>query len=169
MPRAITGVSGVRVDMLVYISASQRRKIKLLSPTKLAGQNQQLFLLHIAVRDLRLIVTLAISYCFLPMPAVGQGMADIAQVPLLVLLFLEDLDPHVRDSHGEPVVEAHTSQRQRQAKGGHARNILGDSDALRIKFMKELIGQHEVDHSFFIDIGSKVFVVTTRKPAAKRN
>jgi hypothetical protein len=34
-PRTMTGVNALRVDMLVYISASQSQKRRVLSPTRL--------------------------------------------------------------------------------------------------------------------------------------
>ena len=67
----------------------------------------------------------------LPAP-VGQGVHDVANVPVLVPLLLQQLDPHVRHGHRQTVVEPATTLRRGTAQGGHPGHVLGDSD-LRIE------------------------------------
>jgi len=40
---------------------------------------------------------------------VGESKDDVANIPLIVRLLLEQLDPHVRDSHRQAVVKTNTS------------------------------------------------------------
>jgi hypothetical protein len=58
----------------------------------------------------RLIVAFGISDGLLAMTPICQGKGKCAYIPLIVLLLLQGLDPHIRDSHGEPVIEADASK-----------------------------------------------------------
>ena len=55
--------------------------------------------------------------------AVGEGKHNIADVPLIVRLFLEQLDPHVWDGHRETVVKSNSTLRDRSAQRWHTRHI----------------------------------------------
>lgn len=56
-----------------------------------------------------LIVTLGISDALLLPPPVGKFVHDFLNVPVFILALFEQFDPHVRNSHGQSVVEAYTS------------------------------------------------------------
>lgn len=100
------------------------------------------------------------------MPSVGQGEADVAEIPFFVLLLLEDLDPHVGDGHGESVVKANAAEGEGQAQGRHSRDILGHGYHIGIQLVEELIGQHEIHHRLLVHTGTKVLVVATRESTA---
>ena len=63
----------------------------------------------------------------LPTP-VGQRVHDVAHVPVLVPLLLQQFDPHVGHGHGEAVVEPAASLRCGAAECRHARHVFRDSD-----------------------------------------
>lgn len=110
-----------------------------------------------------MVVALAVSNRLFAMSSVGQGEADVAEIPFFVLLLLEDLDPHVGDGHGKSVVKANAAEGEGQAKGRHSRDILGHGYDVGVQLMEELIGQHEIHHSLLIHTGAKVLVVATRE------
>lgn len=81
--------------------------MSVLSPTNLLG---------LAVRgeglrrlDLRLVVTLSIGDRLLAVSTIDQGEGKVAHVPVAVLAFLQELDVHVGNGHGQTVVEADTT------------------------------------------------------------
>lgn len=84
---------------------------------------------------LRLVMTLAVGNGLLAMASVGQSEADVAQVPVLVLLLFENLDPHIWDGHGKPVIESYASQGQWHAESRHARDIFSNRNALWVEPM----------------------------------
>ena len=55
--------------------------------------------------NVNLIVALRVCDAVLLPPPVGEGVDEGADVPVLVLLLLQVLDPQIRDSHREAVVE----------------------------------------------------------------
>lgn len=97
-------------------------------------------------------MTLAVSDAFLSVSPVCQREADVGQVPILVFLFLQDLDPHVRDGHGQTIIKSHASQGQRHAQSWHTRHILGNSDALGVDLVEHFVGEHEINHRLLVDI-----------------
>jgi hypothetical protein len=104
-------------------------------------------------------VTLAIRDGLLPVTAVGQGEADIGQVPVIVGQLLQDLDPHIGDGHGQTVVEANPTQGEGQAQGRHAGHIFSDRDGLGVELVQHLVGDHEVSHGLIVYARAEVLVV----------
>lgn len=113
-------------------------------------------------------MTLAISDTFLSVSPIRQRKADVGQVPILIFLFLQDLDPHVRDSHGQTIIEPHASQGQGHAQSWHARHVLGNSDALGVELVEHLVGKHEIYHRLLVDIRAEIFVISAREPTLER-
>jgi hypothetical protein len=66
------------------------------------------------------------------MTAVRQSETYVPNVPFFILDLLQDLDPHIWDSHSEPIVKPNTAQRYREAQGWHSGHIFRDCDRLRI-------------------------------------
>ena len=93
----MTGVSSDKMDMLVYICASQSQKRRVLSPTSLDLVSTDSDYLTV---DVRLVVTLRVGNGLLAMPPVCQGKDKLAHVPVDILLLLQPLDVEVRHSHG---------------------------------------------------------------------
>lgn len=93
MPRSIMGVKGERTDMK---SSSCQSSCLLINLTH--------FFVHEPkgqgfITDKRLVVAFSICDTTLKVTAVGESVHNVTQVPLVVGLFLKDLDPHVGDSH----------------------------------------------------------------------
>lgn len=59
---------------------------------------------------LRLVVALGVGDGLLAVATVREREGKVTNVPLVVGLFLQQLDVHVRNGHGESVVEADSSQ-----------------------------------------------------------
>lgn len=71
-----------------------------------------------------LIVALGVSDGAFHPPSVGERVHDVAHLPVLVALLLQQLDPHVRDGHAQPVVEPGAALRHRPAGRWHAGYVL---------------------------------------------
>lgn len=113
--------------------------------------------------DLRLVVTLAVCNRPFAMSSVREGKADVANIPVLVLLLLENLDPHIWNCHGKTIVKANTTKGKRKTESRHARDIFSNSDNFWVKRVEHLVGNHKVDDGLLISVGAKVLVVTPRK------
>mmetsp|Transcript_53980 Transcript_53980/g.110172 ORF Transcript_53980/g.110172 Transcript_53980/m.110172 type:complete len:679 (+) Transcript_53980:411-2447(+) len=112
------------------------------------------------VADKRLVVRLAVAHHLLLVAAVGEGVDDVAHVPLVVRAFLEQLDPHVGCCHRKPVVEAEASLVDGAAERGHARHVLGDRDGAGADGVDEVVGKHEIHACVHVRSKPKVLAVT---------
>ena len=92
-----------------------------------------------------LIVALGVADGLLVGAAVGRFPPDGRGVPVFVLLLLECLDPEVGDVHGHAVIEAVAAVLEACGEAGHAADLLGDGDGVRVDLMDELVGEREVD------------------------
>ena len=72
----------------------------------------------------RLVVALHVGDVGLLPSAVLERVHDVAEVPVLVLGLLEQLDPLVGQSHGQTVVEARAALLHRTTQCRHARHVL---------------------------------------------
>mmetsp|Transcript_58518 Transcript_58518/g.127102 ORF Transcript_58518/g.127102 Transcript_58518/m.127102 type:complete len:437 (+) Transcript_58518:300-1610(+) len=72
------------------------------------------------VADDGLVVRLAVGHDLLHVAAVREGVRDPAHVPGVVGALLEELDEHVRNGHGKPVVEAEAAVLHGAAERRHA-------------------------------------------------
>ncbi|KAI3492991.1 hypothetical protein L1887_42366 [Cichorium endivia] len=118
------------------------------------------------VADERLVVRLGIGDRLFQMTSVGEREADVAKVPVLVRLFLEQLDPHVWHGHREAVVEANTALRDGSAQRRHARDVLGDGDGVGVVLVDHVVGEHEVGDGLDVDGRAKVLVVAAAESGA---
>ena len=85
------------------------------------------------VADQRLVVALGVADVLLAVPAIQQRVEELGQVPLLVALLLEELDPVVRHAHRQAVVESDAAFGDRPGHADHSRDVFGDGDRLRIQ------------------------------------
>mmetsp|Transcript_56235 Transcript_56235/g.133544 ORF Transcript_56235/g.133544 Transcript_56235/m.133544 type:complete len:275 (+) Transcript_56235:703-1527(+) len=121
---------------------------------------------HRLVADERLIVRLAVADHLLLVPAVGEGVDDVAHLPLVVRHLLEKLDPHVGGSHRETVVEAKPALRNRAAEGRHAGDVLRDRDAPGAQRVDEVVGEHEVHARLDVRREPEVLAITVDEAVA---
>ncbi len=86
----------------------------------------------------------------------GAAQAHVAphlkDIPLLVGLFLYGFDPHIRQTHAQPVVEANAAVGNGQAHAGHAGHILGNGDGLGIDLVDPLVGQLQVGEGLGVGV-----------------
>ena len=66
--------------------------------------------LHISAN---LVVRHCVAHARLGVAAIGQGVYNVAHIPVIVVNLGEDLNPLVCDCHLQPVVKAHTTLRDR--------------------------------------------------------
>ncbi len=65
-------------------------------------------------------------------------------MPVLVLLFLEGLDPVVGYAHCHAVVKADTAVLDRQSETGHTAHLLGDRYSVAVVIVDQLVGKREI-------------------------
>mmetsp|Transcript_10489 Transcript_10489/g.27988 ORF Transcript_10489/g.27988 Transcript_10489/m.27988 type:complete len:478 (-) Transcript_10489:99-1532(-) len=117
---------------------------------------------HRLVADDRLVVRLAVRDDLLLVAPIRERVDDVPHVPGLVRALLQQLDPHVRDGHGQTVVEAEAAVLHGPAQRGHAADVLADGHGLRHKRVDEVVGEHEVDVAVDVGVGAEVLVVASR-------
>mmetsp|Transcript_108129 Transcript_108129/g.271993 ORF Transcript_108129/g.271993 Transcript_108129/m.271993 type:complete len:307 (-) Transcript_108129:1111-2031(-) len=108
-----------------------------------------------------LVVGFCVGHNFLLPPAVRQSVRDVAHIPAIVTAFLEQLDEHVWDGHGQTVVEAEATFGDWPAERGHSADVFADCDSAREDGVDEVIRQHEVDVAINICVGAKVLMVAS--------
>src|SRR6478609_1246583 len=156
----MTGVRGDRVDMLVYISASHRCIMSVLSPTRLCMLVAESETSQRSI-NLRLVVALSIGDSLFAVSTVGKCMADVANIPFIILEFLQNLDPHIRNGHGKAVVESNATKRKWQAECWHTRDILSNGNDLWVEFMQHFVCKHHIDNSLLVNICAEVLMIAT--------
>jgi len=114
-----------------------------------------------------LVVGLAVGDRLLLVPAVREGVDNVAEVPPLVWELLEQLDPHIGDGHGQSVVKASSAVLHRAAEPGHPGHVLGDGNGLRVERVNHVVREHEVHEGLPVNAGPKVLTVVAAKADAK--
>ena len=92
----------------------------------------------------RLVVALAIGNGALPLPTVRELPINARGMPILVFFLLDELDPVVGDVHREAVVKPIAARRKRRREPGHAADILGDGDGVRVHLVDELVRERQI-------------------------
>src|SRR5436190_1079390 len=162
-PRWIMGVYSVKVDMFVYISLSQSHIISVLSPTSLCNFISIPGFAYERRSNVRLVVALSIRNCFLAVSAIRQRKGDVTHIPLLILLLLQKLDVHIRNSHSQTIVKANATERKRQTEGWHPRHVLSDGDAFGVQLVEHFVCERKVGNAFFVNARTEIFMITPRK------
>ena len=81
-------------------------------------------------------------------------------MPVFVFLFLEHLNPIVRNTHSHTVVKADTAGFERECKSRHTAHFLSDSDSVFVHFVDEFVCEREVCDG--ICVLSAVVIVAVR-------
>mmetsp|Transcript_40311 Transcript_40311/g.126894 ORF Transcript_40311/g.126894 Transcript_40311/m.126894 type:complete len:704 (-) Transcript_40311:165-2276(-) len=118
------------------------------------------------VTNKRLIVRFGVANNLLLVSSVCQRVYNMTHLPLIVRHLLQELDPHIRSSHGKTIVEAETSLMDRAAERWHARNILGDADGPGPDGVDHVVGKHKVDASIHVGVQAEVLAVSVHEAAA---
>lgn len=114
---------------------------------------------------LRLVVALGVGDGLFAVATVCQCERKVANVPLAVGLFFQQLDVHIGYGHGQSVVEADSSKRMRETQCGHARDVFCDGDTLGVELVQHCVGKGQVSDALLIDTGAEVLVIATREAA----
>ncbi len=99
-----------------------------------------------------LVVGLGVADGFLVPAPVGQLVPQVPHGPVLVGDLLDELDPVVRNPHGEAVVEAETAFFRRGGQPGHAAHVLGHDQGIRSQAVDHPVGQRQVGQRIFVDV-----------------
>ena len=91
-----------------------------------------------------LVVRLSIGDGLLIGTAVGHLPEDVTWIPLLVALFLDHLNPVVRQTHSKAVVEAHAAVFKLGCETRHARHLLSNGDGILVHLVDNFVGKGEI-------------------------
>ena len=61
---------------------------------------------------------------FLHPTSVGEREYDVSDVPVLVFVLFEKLNPFVRNGHTQTIIKTHSAFFDRAAECGHSRHVL---------------------------------------------
>lgn len=105
-PRSMIGVSGVRSDIKSSIKFSDILPGPETALTHLLVHQPERQGL---VTDQSLVMGFGIGHTSLLVTSVGESVDDVAHVPSVIGALFQQLDPHVRDGHGQSLVETNSS------------------------------------------------------------
>ena len=120
------------------------------------------------VADQRLIVALGIGDGGLAPPPVGEHTPQLAKIPILVALVLEQLDPVIGHAHRKPMGETHPTLGDRPAQPRHAGHVLGHQQHAGFQTPRQRRGQLQVEDRILIGIAAEVVVVAAKGPVTTR-
>ena len=86
-----------------------------------------------------LIMRLCVRYRLFILTAIGEFPENIKYAPILISFLLDHLDPVVRDTHSQTIVEAHTAISKLCCKSRHTRHLLSNGNSILIHLMDEFI------------------------------
>jgi hypothetical protein len=92
------------------------------------------------VTNKSLVVTLRVCDALFAVTPVGERVYNIAHVPFVIRLVLQEFDPHIGDCHRKAIIKANATFGDRNAEKWHARDILRDGDAIRVQSMHGVVG-----------------------------
>lgn len=84
-------------------------------------------------------MALRVRDTFLTITSVCECMYDVAHVPCVILLVLEEFDPLVRNCHGKAVVKTNAPGVCRNAKKWHPRHVFGNGNDIGEECMQSII------------------------------
>ena len=86
-----------------------------------------------------LIMRLCVRYRLFILTAIGEFPENIKYAPILIPFLLDHLDPVVRDTHSQTIVEAHTAISKLCCKSRHSRHLLCNGNSILVYLMDEFI------------------------------
>ena len=91
------------------------------------------------VADQRLVVALGIADVLFAESAIHQRVINLAQVPVFVGFFFEQLDPVIGHAHRQAIIETEPAFVDRPRHADHAADIFGDGDRVGLDVVDELL------------------------------
>ena len=88
---------------------------------------------------------------------VGHGEEEVVHAPLFLRLVFQHLDPKIRLTHAQAIIETHATVGNRVANARHSAHILRDSDGVRINFVTKRVGQLQVSDRIGIHVAVEIF------------
>ena len=87
----------------------------------------------------------------------------MSHVPIFIRRFFNCFNPHVRQEHGQSVIETNTTVSDRPAQSWESRHILTNGDGVWSDLLNQGVGEHEIDDTIEICLQTEVFVVVSRE------
>ena len=81
---------------------------------------------------------------------VAQLVIDLADIPLLVGVFLDQFDPEIGHAHGQTVIKADPSFLYGDPQPRHAAHLFGNGQSPGVDLMDQFVGQGEIEDGVFV-------------------
>ena len=106
-----------------------------------------------------LIVAFYISNCTFARTTETHIAPHLADIPILVTLFFNCADPHIRKAHSKTIVEAASAIFDRKTHARHTGHIFCYRNRIRIYCMNQLICKLKVCNCLHMSIHGEIFAV----------
>ena len=104
----------------------------------------------------RLVMTLRIRYGFLILTTVRHFKQDMTGFPVLILHLFDILNPEIRNTHCQTIVETYTAIGYRTCQARHTAHLLRNRDGIGFHFVDHLIGQRQIHQGITIFVSVEV-------------
>ena len=113
----------------------------------------------------RLVVRLAVTDGFLVGTAIFHLPENRTRLPVLVLDFLDCLDPIIGNIHRHPIVETIAAVLEFCSESGHSADFLGDGDGLGIHLVDEAVGERQIANRVVVLMAVEIVAVVRERLA----
>ena len=112
------------------------------------------------IADESLVVTFGIRDGFFVCAAISHLPENRRRFPIFVALFLDQLDPEIRDVHSQPVIESEAAVLELTCEAGHTADIFGNRDGVGLDFVNHFVRQHQVANGVVVLVTVEIIAVT---------
>ena len=104
----------------------------------------------------RLVVTLGIRDGLLILTTIRHLKQDMTGFPVLILHFLDILNPEIRNTHRQTIIESYTAIGYRTCQPRHAAHFLRNCDGIGFHFVNDLIGKRQIHERITIFVSVEI-------------
>ena len=107
----------------------------------------------------RLVMALRVGDGLLVLAAVGHLIEYMSGLPVFVLHLFDILDPEIRNTHRQAVIEAHASVFYLRSQTRHAAHLFRDGDSVRFDLMDHFVGKRQVHDRVAVFVAVEIAAV----------
>ena len=104
----------------------------------------------------RLVMALGIRDGLLVLAAVRHLIQDMTGFPVLVLHLFDILNPEIRNTHRQTIVEAYTAVFDSCGETRHTAHLLGNRNRFRLHFVNDLVRQRQVHQRIAVFVTAEI-------------
>ena len=108
----------------------------------------------------RLIVALRVGDGLLVLAPVRHLKQDMSGFPVFVLHLFDILDPEIRNTHRQAVIEAYTAIFYLRSQTRHAAHLLCDGDSIGLYLMNHFVSECQIHDRVAVFVAAEVRAVT---------